>query len=152
MWSLFSRIRSRINLFLSIFATCSLVFFNSFSWKLRSTNVLHKILLFNRWSNFCDHILHNWINCPKKPPDFTGKKCPDCDHFWAKFSKAVIREKYPIFYRRDLFYCFERNIYLVASILQNIPSPETYNSASPVLSIHENSRINPFPKISLHES
>ena len=46
--SLFSRIRSRNNSFLSIFATCFIVFFNSFSWKPRSINCLHKISLFNR--------------------------------------------------------------------------------------------------------
>ena len=34
--SLFSRVQSRSNSFLSIFATCVIVFFNAFSWKLRS--------------------------------------------------------------------------------------------------------------------
>ena len=46
--SLFFRVWSRNNSFLFMLATDFVVFFHSFSWKPRSMNLLHKILLFNR--------------------------------------------------------------------------------------------------------
>ena len=60
--SLFSRIRSRSNSFLSIFATCFIVFLNSFSWKRHSIILLHKFHC-STGSPIFVNIRRNRINC-----------------------------------------------------------------------------------------